>query len=705
MTHPLALTETIQINPDLVRHIGHDQFLRLTMITDRLPRILAAPSLLKVCKDVAGEIPGLTARSLYNRVRKYRSTSNVMDLVDRRECAALWHAATPTGLPLAFKEFYRGLREKHQRVATEAHDELIGIWRTHYDMAGRYYDRVPGYDCWPVGHPATGLPEGWSYDNLQRAVPEHVFDTTAARQGMAAARNYQPPVRTTRVGMRAGERVEFDDHQFDVKVHFAGQSRAMRPVCFGGVDALSGFGSVSVRPMLWDDEAEAKRSLTEFQFRCFVVWWLQSHGYRSDEVGTTLVTEAGAAVIREDFAARIAAVTQGKVRVNQGKVFAESAHPGQFAPRGKGNPKHKPMIEGWWSVLENILDRLPGRIGSNQRINGPAEMHGREIALARALDLAKVLPPDLAQEVMLGVMTYPQFSKIAKAAIDALLEDREHQLEGWEELGYTRMEWRSDAQSLLWLPVSAFAALPEPEQMALRPRLAEGGELLTRAVKLSRREVWQKESGDLQRLSPMHLHRLMHPDDAIEVTVTRQSMVEFQDTLRFGPGVFRFIAQSNGREFYPGDKFGAFFNPMTPRWLQLVDAKGAHVAMLERIEMPSRNDVEGIRSAIKAQSHWVAQRKGRLASRHFDEAGDRLHMMQHNQRLVDEAMARQAKAGPQTEELDRVSRRAAEAGRAMAPAVREVQPIEGEVIDEVISGPREAQEDLGEAEYIATPNY
>jgi hypothetical protein len=80
-------------------------------------------------------------------------------------------------------------------------------------------------------------------------------------------------------------------------------------------------------------------------------------------------------------------------------------------------------------------------------------------------------------------------------------------------------------------------------------------------------------------------------------------------------------------------------------------------------------------------------------------------MMEHNQRLANEAAARQAKAGPRTEELDRVAKRAAEAGRAMAPAVRDDLTIEGEVIDEVITGPREAQEDLGEAEYIATPQY
>lgn len=703
MTAPLQISQAVRLDPALIGQIGHGAWLQLTMIVDRLPRLLGASSLLAECKAAAGEVPGMTPRSLYNRVRRYMESRDPLDLVDRREAAALWKARQPAGLPVALQEFYRGLREKHQRVATQAHAELLGIWRTHYDMAGRHYDRIPGYENWPPANPATGMPEGWSYDNLQRTVKEHPFDAAACRQGMAAARNYQPPVRTTRVGLRLAERIECDDHDFDIKVHFAGQSRAMRPQCFGWVDALSGWGGVSVRPMLWDDEADKKRVLSEFQFRCFVVSLLTKHGFRGDETGTTLFTEAGKAVIRPAFEARLAAVTGGRVKVSQGRVFAEQAHPGQYAPRGKGNPKHKPLIEGLWSVIENVLDRLPGGTGSNQRLNGPAELHGREVALARSLELARLLPPDLAQEVqLLGVMTYGQFSRVACEAIATVMQDREHELEGWEELGFTRMEWRTDPGSLVWLPTAAFAALPEPEQNALRPMLQAGGSQMTRAVKLTRQEVWERGAGDLQRLTPMVMHRLLDPDDALEVTVTRQSMIEFQDTLRFGPGVHRFLARATGRELYPGQKFSAFFNPLMPQWLQLVDAKGAHVALLERIETPPKSDVEGVKRAIKVQSTWVADRKNRMAGRHFDEAEQRLHMAEHNQRLVAEA-ARRDPNRP-TPEMGRMARRAAAMGRAMQTTPDTEAPIEGEVIDEVIEAPAAgAEPDLGDVEYIPMP--
>jgi hypothetical protein len=700
----VKLRPGIDLHGDLIGALGKASYAQLIAINDQLPKLTSAKSLRAACKAAASVIPGVTPRALNNRIRRYLKSGNVLDLVDRRDSVALWQTRKPVGLPKAFREFYRGLREKQQRVATAAHDELITIWRTRYDATGKYYERLPGYDRWPAANPATGLPDGWSYDNLQRAVPEHPWATTAARQGLAAASGYRPTVRTSRVGLRLGERVEFDDHQFDVKVHFAGQSRAMRPVCFGAADGLSAFAAVAVRPTLWDDAAEQKRTLTEYQFRCFVLWWLSEHGYRTDSAGTTLFTERGTAVIRADFESRLAAFTGGRVKVSAGSMFSESAHPGQYAPRGKGNFRHKAMIEGFWSILENVLGRLPGQMGSNQRLNGPAELHGREMVLAKTLDLARTLPPALAEQLMFPVLPFRTFATIAHAAMDAVLADREHDLEGWDELGLARMEWRTDSQSPLWLPASAMQSLPETERMALVPRL-QGQEGLTRYVKMSRREVWERHAGELTQVGPSALCRLLSPDDAIEVTVTRQSLVEFTDTARFGPGTYRFLAQSRQRDLYPGDKFAAFFNPLTPRWLQLVDAKGAPVALLESWEAPSRNDLEGIKRQMGRQAHWESEQKIRLGGRHFDEAEMRAHLAEHNRLVADAAGKSEGGRGKEAEAL---ARRAAEAGRAMAEdrGVRseEREAVDAEIIDERISMPSTPEEFLAPDEYVTVPN-
>ena len=324
MSHSLQLTD--EIEAELIDSLGREAANQLLMIKDRLPELEAASSLRAACRRCAAEIPGLTEEALYCRMKRYKKTGNLLDLANRRGGSNLWSVQKRTLLPAAFKEFYRALREKHQRVATAAHDELVLIYRTRYDLEGKFYDRIPGFDGWPPANPLTGLPEGWTYKNLQKAVPDHPWDRAASRQGLAAASAFRPPVRTTRVGLRIGERVEFDDHQFDLKVHFAGQSRAMRPVCFGGVDGLSSFVSLAVRPTLWDDAAEQKRTLTEFQFRSFVLFWLSTHGYRDDDRGTTLVTERGTAVIREDFESRLRAFTGGRVKVSAGSMFSEASH-------------------------------------------------------------------------------------------------------------------------------------------------------------------------------------------------------------------------------------------------------------------------------------------------------------------------------------------------------------------------------------------
>ena len=693
MSHSLQLTD--EIEAELIDSLGREAANQLLMIKDRLPELEAASSLRAACRRCAAEIPGLTEEALYCRMKRYKKTGNLLDLANRRGGSNLWSVQKRTLLPAAFKEFYRALREKHQRVATAAHDELVLIYRTRYDLEGKFYDRIPGFDGWPPANPLTGLPEGWTYKNLQKAVPDHPWDRAASRQGLAAASAFRPPVRTTRVGLRIGERVEFDDHQFDLKVHFAGQSRAMRPVCFGGVDGLSSFVSLAVRPTLWDDAAEQKRTLTEFQFRSFVLFWLSTHGYRDDDRGTTLVTERGTAVIREDFESRLRAFTGGRVKVSAGSMFSEASHPGHYAPRGKGNFRHKAAIEGFWGILENVLDRLPARMGSNQRLNGPAELHGREMVLARTLDLARVLPPEFAEQLLFPVLNFSTFSKLAYGALETLLADPDHNLEGWEELGFTRMEWRSDESSPVWLPQSALLQLPEPERLALSTRLATS-EALSRCVRLSRGEVWQRHSGELKRLDPSAMCRLMNPEDAIEVTVSQQSLVEFQDQAKFGPGTYRFLAESRRRALYPGDKFLAYFNPLLPRWLQLVDSKGAPVAMLEAWEAPSRSDLEGVKRQMGRQAAWEAGRKSRLASRHFDEAEQRAHLAEHNRLVVEAAGKGQGGRGKDAEAL---ARRAAEAGRAMI-AAEEEPAEEGEVIDERITTAPRSEDTLEPDESI-----
>lgn len=652
---------------DLIPTPAYNEFMA---IKAALPQLERARSLRAACNQVAGQIGTLTGSALYRRIREYRASKDERALVDRRTCAALWKGER-VKLPASFKEFFLALREKHARVATSAYKELLIIWRTHCDADGRTVDKIPGYSHWPEANPVTGVPAGWSYENLRRAIPEDPYDTAAAKQGLFAASEFRPPVLTTRVGLRLGERVEFDDHEFDVKVHFPGQTRAMRPICFGAVDGLSSFAEVATRPVFWDEVSETKKKLTEFQFRCFVVHWLTTHGYRADSLGTTFFCEAGTAVIREAFAESLARATGGRVSVRTGRIFAESAHPGQYSPRGKGNFRFKPAIEGFWGILENALDRLPGRTGSNARLNGPAELHGREMVLARILKLLPTLAPERAQEMKLPFLTFRQFTHLAFEAMRSILEDPDHALEGWEELGYVKKLWRPDVSVLKWSEQEEFERLPEHERQVLAPCLADPALALTRTHRLSRWEVFQQQRHELTRCHMEQYCRLFPLDDGFEVTVSKQRLIEFTDRARFGAEEFRFLANSRFGDFMPGDKFLAFFNPLNPRWLQLCKADGTHLAMVEAWETRPRNDLEGIHKQIGKQAGWEGTKKQRLAARHFDEAEQRLHIAEHNAAVL--------KGGPVTAEekarAKEISDNVRELGEPALEAMLDSQPV------------------------------
>lgn len=645
MTPSTNAVQVLDAEPRELDKLPTDTFDELLRIVAWLPEFQAARKLRPVAQRACADI-GLPFKTVYRRVGDFLKTGDWRCLVDRRRCPFLWDSMAGVGLPQAFVDFYLELKENHKRADKSAHSELLLIWRTKSNRRGRYYDKIPGYAEWPEADPRTGIPHGWSYKNLQRVAPENPYDKKATKEGLFAASFFRPPVLTTRVGMKLGERVEFDDHDFDAKTHFPGQPKAMRPTCFGGVDGLSGFLDLVVRPTFWDAQKAKKEESKEFQFRCFVIHWLTVHGYRNDEVGTLLCGENAKAVFRENFATRLSEMSGGKIRTHAGPMFGESVHQGQFGPQAKGNFRNKAMIEEAWSVIENLLDSLPGQMGSHQRLNGPAELHGREDYLQRVLKKSATLPADRAKKLILPVMTFHQFSSEAITRIAEWLDNRDHELEGWDKLEFEKCIWRPDERSLAWYDEEDFARLPEDEQRVLGLRLKDPNLDLTRAVKLSRREVWTKLRTELVRFSPKQYHRLFPREDGFEVTVQKNHLIEFRDREKFGPGEFRFLARDRHHgDAMPGEKFLVFFNPLQPRWLNVCRADGSNYAMFEAWDRAAKNDVDAINRSKGKQAAWETPRRHAIANRHHQDAEERNHMLEHNRAVVE---------GRETEELAKV---------------------------------------------------
>ena len=597
-----------------------------------LPEILSDPHVTDACKRLAPAL-GISWQRLNGRIRLYKKTNDCRALMDRtRAGVAFWNAGL-RGVPASLVELYRSLCEQNQRCDKGGWRMLLQIWQTHHDAQGRQWDAIPGYNQWPSPDPKTGIPRGWSFTNLNKLAEHHPWDQKTARVGLAAASEFRPPVITSRAGMRVGERYEIDDHEYNVKVHFPGQSRAMRPRGFNAVDYLSAcIFAQSFKPTLWDMEEEKKRALTEVDMMWFTIHILTNKGYRTDERGTTLAVELGTAAIKADLERRIAQATDGHVKVARPGRFGEAAYPGQFHARSKGNFKHKALVEGSFSLVDNYFAALPGQTGLD-RLTCPEELHGREQYLKRLLNYA-AKEPEQAVDVQLPVLTWTEFNRAALDLYAAINQSPDHDIEGWAELNFEVIEWRL-SHDMPWQSRQRLLEYSTEQREAIE-RVIDDTQSpipLTQSRKLSRAEVWNAGQTELTRVSPSLWPVLLGSENGRELTVTRQGLFEFEDR-DIAPHPLRFLAAVNDYHLTPGETYLAFANPWQPDVLVVCKANGAVLGQCDAWNVPCKSDTEAVLRQVGKQSHWVAMRRERLAARHYNEAVDQAHMIAHNEALM-----------------------------------------------------------------------
>ena len=300
-------------------------------------------------------------------------------------------------LPAAFKDFVRQLHLQCQRATSgrEVQRMLIERWRL-WQRTGDDKYMIPGYDTPPPAS-AKGYPAGWSDDNVLRFRPDD-YALSVARQGSKRAAGFLPSIMKTRVGMHFGQIIFFDDQDYDVKVAPRGLSqKPLRPQGFNCLDYLSGcFMHHAIRLRWWDTEKEAYRTLTQQDFTWFVVSYLQKHGYRRDEHGTTFVFEHGTATgyNNRDLATcggytnfDEALLAVAGIRTERSGLFNQPAFAGMlFRPQSSGNPNFKAPLESLFNLVRNRMAALPGATGRN-RDEKPTEQYGEDLYTTRLLKL------------------------------------------------------------------------------------------------------------------------------------------------------------------------------------------------------------------------------------------------------------------------------------------------------------------------------
>lgn len=445
------------------------------------------------------------------------------------------------GLSPLFKSFIAGLFDQHQREyddGAEVHRKLIDRWQT-WRRTGDYAFAIPGYNSPPAADPSTGIPHGWSYDNILRLRPKAPA-RAMAKHGAKSAASHLPPVLTTRVGSAVHSRRLYDDQDLDNLLQdgvlaISGLADTMRPVSFNSLDFYTAAHlSHHLRAIAKDPETSKNKTLTGMEFVWFVIRDLQTWGYRTDELGTELIFEHGTANTwrskelqtfqgHGSFEDAINAITGGHCFINrsgkfEGPLFAELC----FKPQGTGNFKFKTWLESAFRLLRTYMQALPGPIGSHQRINGKDELYGikqEERKLLKAI--SEVVDPQtqvlLAASLEHELLDLQTFHELVNSVYRAVNARSSHVLEGWSRCGFTVPLWRLNENSENWFTQEELQSIEDPmEKQIILRRINANRDQLTKVDKLPPVEALAIET----KRDAAHIAKL--PDHVVGLVLPRQ---------------------------------------------------------------------------------------------------------------------------------------------------------------------------------------
>jgi hypothetical protein len=586
--------------------------------------------------EAAGISLGLATATIYRLYKNWRSRG-WEGLIDGRAAGVCARS-----LPPAFANYVRQLHLQNQRATTgrEVHRQIIERWSAWRRTADPQF-AIPGYDAPPAAS-RTGYPTGWSQDNIHRLRPD-AYALATIRQGSKASADFLPSILKTRLGLRYGEVVFFDDQDYDTKIAAPGTSqRALRPQGFNAMDYLSGcFLDYHIRLRWWDTESEKYRSLTQMEFTWFVIAHLQRHGYREDS-GTTLVFEHGTASGYNSqelgsFDKALASLSHDKIKVERSGLFNSPAFAGMlFRPQSTGNFKFKAPLESMFNLVRNRMAALPGAVGRNRDLK-PAEQYGQDIYTAQLLKAYERLDESHRNLLIYPIMTAQQFGTAAAAVYQAINSRNDHALEGWEECGFVapQIRFTPDERSP-WLSQDELSRLPDSARTAALALAEIPGHL--RTIKLSPAHVRDAFAHELTKL-PDHAIPLLIPRAwARTAKVKTDRTISLTDQL-LGSSAFHYVCRIEARDgahtINPGTELLCYLNPFMPDRLAVCRMDGSYIGTLNKIERAAFQDQTAILAQLKERSALKADLDSSVRPHVAGLIEDRSAMQRHNARLMD----------------------------------------------------------------------
>jgi hypothetical protein len=577
-----------------------------------------------------------------HRIRRDYKARGWQALLDRR--------TAPAGaVPEAFREFVKELHLQCQRSTTGKEVQRMAVerWRD-WQRTGDAKYAIPGYETPPPAG-AKGYPAGWSEDTILRLRPD-TYAVTTVRQGAKAAYKYLPSILKTRVGLRFGEVLFCDDQDYDLKIMPRGTGqKALRPQGFNFLDYLSGaFVHHVIRLRWWDTPAEQYRTLTQQDFTYALLAHLQRNGYRRDEAGTTLVMEHGTATGFDN--AKLAtwgghhslddalfAVSGGCIRVERSGLFNKPAFAGMlFRPQSSGNPNFKAPLESMFNLVRNRMAALPGATGRNRDLK-PAEQYGLDKYTEQLLKLWERLDDRHRAAMIRPVLTPEEFGTAAAAVYAAINARTDHNLEGWEKLGFTapQLRFTPDERSP-WLNRHEVEAMPDAAQAYLLTLAETPGHM--RPAKLSPADVARQFAGELTKL-PDHCIPLLVPTAwARPATVKDNRTIAIKDGL-LGAEAFSYVARFEERDgarvLSPGTKVLCYLNPYDCERLIVCREDGGFMGTIRQQGRAGFMDNEAIVSQLKDRAELKADLDTGVWPHLQGQMEQRAEMKRVNGRLAD----------------------------------------------------------------------
>lgn len=543
-------------------------------------------------------------------------------------------------LPQSFLDFWLELRLQFQREQTgkAAHAALIARWRQW--RGGDEARAIPGYDAAPPADPYTGEPAGWSYANLMNYKPK-ALEAAAMRQGRGAALDYRVSIITSRVGLKVGQYVQFDDQLYDVAIDFLGVNReaGLRPLGLDAIDVASAgdFGHAFL-PVTVDLVTGKKVQLKAKHAHWFIAHVLMTKGFRTD-TGTIFVLEHGTMAASDEFKEQAHRATGDHLQFRESGIIDNRAFAGMFAGEGGGNFKFKALLEGSRVRLRNHMSALPGATGLNPSMAPEEHYHGLRRAETKVLRWMESLPPERAMKVAHYTMEYHTFVRLALDLYATLEADPDHELEGWIENEWTETLWRHSLESDQWMPMSALHQIPNATLREGMAAIVTSMPGLRQTNRLSRRQVRLQHEHELTQVRGAAVPILLGREAALELTVdVEEPLFTVQDQELFPSPVHYLARLRQSREVLKrGEKYLVYVDPFGARFAEVCDLDNRWLGTCELWDRPTLSDTEALGKRFGlASAVFNEELKANVPRWALPTTEARVQIAEHNTRLAQE---------------------------------------------------------------------